>query len=228
MIHLHIFIVLENTWRRYGIPVCVTVQRRCWSAPPACWSAISTPPTTITTAPYSYDGPIQRCWAHLLRDIHDLQTIYPDDASVTQRAGAVQDTYRHATALDHHHQPMRRLTTQLDLERRLLSICQAFLDDPSAAQSKLCRRIQRHIKSLPRTGCGELFVFVAEPQAPPDNNAAERSLRHLVVSRKISGGTRSQQGIHTKMTLASLFGPWRSQGLNTLSACRQLLASPQV
>ncbi len=63
------------------------------------------------SAYHHYDGPIQRCWAHLLRDIHDLQTIYPDDASVTQRAGAVQDTYRHATALDHHHQPMRRLTT---------------------------------------------------------------------------------------------------------------------
>ena len=39
----------------------------------------------------------------------------------------------------------------------------------------------------------ELFVFVAEPEVPPDNNAAERSLRHLVVSRKVSGGTRSDR-----------------------------------
>ena len=43
---------------------------------------------------------------------------------------------------------------------------------------------------------------------------AERSLRPLVVSRKISGGTRSEQGTGTKMTLASLFGTWRAQGLN--------------
>ncbi|PKB57953.1 MAG: hypothetical protein BZY73_00525, partial [SAR202 cluster bacterium Casp-Chloro-G3] len=29
----------------------------------------------------------------------------------------------------------------------------------------------------------ELFVFVADPAVPSDNNAAERSLRHLVTSR---------------------------------------------
>ena len=95
-----------------------------------------------------------------------------------------------------------------------------YRDDPSAAQAKLCRRVEKHIK--------ELFVFVAEPEAPPDNNAAERSLRHLVVSRKVSGGTRSPQGTETKMTLASVFGTWRAQGLNPLTTCRQLLASPQV
>ena len=106
------------------------------------------------------------------------------------------------------------------MERQLLARCRPFLDDPSAVQGKLCRRIKRFIK--------ELFVFVADPAVPSDNNAAERSLRHLVVSRKISGGTRSQQGTDTKMTLASLFGTWRAQGLNPLAACRQLLASPQL
>ena len=102
----------------------------------------------------------------------------------------------------------------------MLALCQPYLDDPSATQSKLCRRIENHIK--------ELFVFVAEPRVPPDNNAAERSLRHLVVSRKVSGGTRSAQGTDTKMTLASIFGTWRAQGLNPLSACRHLLLSPQL
>ncbi len=63
---------------------------------------------------------------------------------------------------------------------------------------------------------------------PQRNNAAERSLRHLVVSRKISGGTRSHQGTDTKMTLASIFGAWRAQGLNPLTACQQLLTSPQL
>ena len=109
---------------------------------------------------------------------------------------------------------------KLALERRLLALCQPFLDDPSATQVKLCRRIERHIR--------ELFVFVAEPDVPADNNAAERSLRHLVISRKISGGTRSEQGTESKMTLASIFGTWRAQGLNPLAACRQLLISPQL
>ena len=69
---------------------------------------------------------------------------------------------------------------------------------------------------------------MGEPAAPSDNNAAERGLRHVVVSRKVSGGARSAQGTDTKMTLNSLFGSWRAQGLNPLAACRQLLLSPQL
>jgi hypothetical protein len=49
-----------------------------------------------------------------------------------------------------------------------------------------------------------------------------------VISRKISGGTRSQAGSDSKMTLASLFGTWRARRLNPLTACRQMLASPQL
>ena len=167
---------------------------------------------------HHYDGPKQRCWAHLLRDIHDRRTLYPDDAPLAQWADAVHELYVQAKTFTHP-QAKRRRTAQLALEQRLLAICQPFLDDPSATQAKLCRRIERHVK--------ELFVFVAEPETPPDNNAAERSLRPVVVSRKISGGTRSNQGTATKMTLASIFGTWRAQGLNPLTACRQLLTSPQ-
>lgn len=48
---------------------------------------------------------------------------------------------------------------------------------------------------------------------------AERSLRHLVTSRKISGGTR--------MTLAS-FVTWRAEGRNPFLACRHLLTYPTL
>ena len=74
----------------------------------------------------------------------------------------------------------------------------------------------------------ELFVFVTESAVPADNNAAERSLRPLVISRKISGGTRSEAGTDSKLTLAPLFGTWRARGLNPLTACHLLLASPQL
>ncbi len=168
---------------------------------------------------HHYDGPKQRCWAHLLRDIHDLRTLYPDDTPLARWADAVHGIYDRAKACTHP-QAKRRRTAQLALERQLLALGQPFRHDPLATQAKLCRRIERHLK--------ELLVFVAEPDVPADNNAAERSLRHLVISRKISGGTRSEQGTQSKMTLAALFGTWRAQGLNPLAACRQLLISPQL
>ena len=175
---------------------------------------------------HHYDGPKQRCWAHLLRDIHDLRALHPEDGSLARWADAVHDVYAKAKAFTHPSEQQRRLAA-LALEHRLLARCRPYLDQPTSAQTRLCRRIKNHIKSLPRTGCGELFVFVAEPEVPPDNNAAERSLRPVVTSRKISGGTRSTQGTDTKMTLASVFGTWRAQGLNTLTECRQLLAPLQ-
>ena len=48
----------------------------------------------------------------------------------------------------------------------------------------------------------ELFIYLSDPSVPSDNNAAERSLRHLVISRKISGGTRSDQGTDSKPVLS--------------------------
>ena len=168
---------------------------------------------------HHYPGLKQRCWAHLLRDIHKLKALYPEDAGHVRWARRVQRLYAKARkwAAAGGRPPHRG---QLALERRLLALCRPFLEDPLAVQGKLCRRIERHIK--------ELFVFVSHPETPSDNNAAERSLRHLVVSRKISGGTRSQQGSDSKMTLASLFGTWRARGLNPLLEIPRLLISPQL
>ena len=166
---------------------------------------------------HHYPGLKQRCWVHLLRDIHDLKALYPQDQKLAQWAGAIHQIYTGAKAFTHPDARQRRRVQQ-QLERELLAHCRPFLEDQAAVQSNLCRRIEKFIK--------ELFVFVAQPAVPSDNNAAERSLRPLVVSRKISGGTRSAQGTDSKLTLASLFGTWRAQGLDPLLSCQLLLTSP--
>ena len=86
------------------------------------------------TAYHHYDGPKQRCWAHLLRDIHHLRALYPDDAPLAKWADAVLELYRRARAFTHPQEASRR-TAQLALKRRLLALCQPFLDDPSATTS---------------------------------------------------------------------------------------------
>ena len=90
---------------------------------------------------------------------------------------------------------------------------------PAPPQRALCQRMVRHV--------ADLFVFVEDPTVPATNIGAARSLRPLVVGRKISGGTRSDDGSTTKMTLESVFGTWRAQGLNPFAECRRLLANPQ-
>ena len=158
-----------------------------------------------------YPGLKQRCWAHLLRDIHDLKGLYPEDAGLAQWAEAVHQVYTEAKAsVLPRAQPGHR--TQLMLEEKLMVLARPFLKDPLAVQGKLCRRMERFIK--------ELFVFVSDPAVPSDNNAAERSLRHLVTSRKISGGTRSGQGTdsnsrHSRHSTKSS-GMWTSRPRFTL------------
>ena len=114
-------------------------------------------------------------------------------------------------------QRSRRVKRQQRYQQQLWSICHPYLVG-DAPMRVLCQRVERFLP--------ELFTFVAEPQSAADNNAAERSLRPPVVSRKISGGTRSGQGSDTKSILTSLFGAWRLQERNPYRALQSVLSKP--
>lgn len=163
-----------------------------------------------------YPGPHQRCWAHLLRDLHALVERHPQDAALAEWAVQVRGVYaraRRVVSAD----PTVREQAQRQCEADLLAVCQPHLDGEASAvpQAVLCRRIAKYLR--------ELFSFVADPAVPSTNNAAERSVRPVVIQRTISGGTRSPQGTGTFTTLATLFGTWRARGLDPLLACRRLL-----
>ncbi len=175
--------------------------------------------TDFYAAYHHYPGLKQRCWAHLLREIHALKEGLPKDAELQNWATEVHAVYARAMRFRSSKEAERARAKQR-FEQRLLAICEPFATDQQAPQRRLCARIQRHLQ--------ELFVFVLEPQVPANNNAAERSLRPLVISRKISGGTRSPTGTRSRMTLASLFGTWAARRLDLDTFCRQLLLSPQV
>jgi hypothetical protein len=179
--------------------------------------AVGTLVTDCYAAYDHYPGVQQKCWAHLWRDMRELERQHPADDGLSGWVNVVAAIYRDATGFSHPDE-RRRMAQRRVLQARLQQACQPFLTDETAPQARLCRRMTKHLDRL--------FTFVVDPAVPPTNNAAERSLRHLVVSRKISGGTRSAQGTQTKLTLASLFTTWRLRGLDPFLACRQMLASP--
>jgi transposase len=164
-----------------------------------------------------YPGPHQRCWAHLLRDLHALKEDHAQDCETVLWAQAVRALYdeaqtfmRTAPQQSEREQCYVRLVSQIEE----LGLLYAKTKHPCQA---LAKRLLRHQD--------ELFQFVLVAGLAADNNLAERSLRPLVVVRKISGGTRSPKGSQTRMTLASIFGTWKARDLNPFMQCLNLLGT---
>lgn len=164
-----------------------------------------------------YPGVQQRCWAHLLRDVRDLRARHPTDAALAAWATGLHDLYTRAVAVAQSGAALAaRRQQKRQAEHEAAALCRPYLAT-GAPQRVLCQRVLDYLPAL--------FAFVLDPAIPPTNNAAERSLRHLVTARKISGGTRSASGTTAKLTLATLFGTWRAEGRNPFLACQELLAS---
>jgi hypothetical protein len=171
-------------------------------------------------AGYNNVGGIQqRCWSHLLRDLHKLKEDHPKNEEVWAWAEAVKALYEKGQELVKREKPppteeeRQKLYTELQEEAKRLGLCYAQQKEHPC--NTLAKRLLRHLD--------ELFPFVRIPGLKADNNTAERSVRPIAVARKISGGTRSTKGSQTRMILRSLFGTWQLRGLNPLQKCRELL-----
>jgi len=173
-----------------------------------------------------YAGRHQRCWVHLLRHLHELGEAQAHEDEVLRWVQGVRAVYDDAQAwLQANERPPQaaRETQYLALLARLQPLGLAYAQNKGHACQALAKRLLRHQD--------ELFQFLLIEGLSPNNNLAERSIRPLVVARKISGGSRSQLGTATRMALHSLFETWHARGLNTLQTCLQLLSQsplPQV
>ena len=166
-----------------------------------------------------YPGKHQRCWVHLLRDLRELKEKQEGSTEAVAWAQKVRALYDEAQDwLARVPQP-----SEWEREAKYKSLaCQAHELGLAYARDKthpcwaLCKRLLRHED--------ELFQFVLVEGLSSNNNLAERSLRSLVIGRKISGGTRSEKGSKVRMALASLFATWKARGLNPFGQCLSLLA----
>lgn len=168
-----------------------------------------------------FDGPKQRCWAHLVRDVETLLHDHGQDAETVAWAEGILSVYAQATIprptgeeglTPQASQAREERARQCEALIRLL--CPAE-PNPGLPYATLAKRLRSHLP--------ELFTFVRDPEVDATNNAAERSLRPLVTIRKISGGTRSQMGSTTCMILYTLAATARMQGKNPTALFQDLL-----
>ena len=90
----------------------------------------------------------------------------------------------------------------------------------------------RAYQDLFRENSHRLYHWADDPQVPAENNLAERELRPLVVARKVSFGSQSQKGAHTREVLMTVLHTLRKQTDNPAQAFRaaldQLAANPDA
>src|SRR6266404_1499167 len=174
--------------------------------------------TLVADAYASYNGvhpkDRQSCLAHIKTKAkeleHELALLQGKaaDSAARQFCQEIQGFVRDACQAHHQlsHGPWRAKAAKKKagaLRRQLRKLCRAPLRYPKAKAFR--KRLLGPEQKL-------LFTCFRRPNVPPTNNQAERSLRPLVIMRKIVQGTRSDHGLENHGVLRSLFETARRQG----------------
>ena len=173
-----------------------------------------------------YAGKHQRCWVHLLRDLHAFREEHAADTETQAWVKEVRKLYEAAQAFVRGAEPPRqeaREAQYVSLVEQVHVLGLQYARVSAHPCHTLAKRLLRHED--------ELFQFVLVAGLSADNNLAERSIRPVVVVRKISGGTQSAEGSKTRMAVASLFETWQARGRNPFEEGVKLLRQtplPQI
>ena len=143
----------------------------------------------------------QLCWAHIVRKFRDLAQSEGMDAPTKQ----------------HHRQAYETLCGIYAEIRgnRLPSLYAKYAVQLTAlAQTAAldCKKLRTYKATL-LTNIPKYLTCLSDSAIPLTNNQAERSLRHLVLKRKISFGSHSKQTAENLAVLLSVFMSKRSENL---------------
>ena len=152
---------------------------------------------------------IQYCYAHLLREVQDLGKEFPEVSEVSQFVGSFAPLLAGAMKLRAQELPPARFREQaLQLKVEIKALVHSPAQHPG---------IQK-IQNIFRDQAARLYHWAQTPAIPADNNRAERELRPLVIARKISFGSQSEQGAQTREVLMSVLYTLRKRTHDVFAA----------
>ncbi len=157
---------------------------------------------------------IQYCYAHLLRDVEDLEKEFPDDREVSTFTAVVIPLLGSAMKL--RNQPITDAEFYAQAAR-LRGEIETAMDSP--ARHMGIRRIQ----DIFRENKHRLYHWSEDRSVPADNNLAERDLRPSVIARKVSYGSVTDAGARTRSTLTSVVTTLRKRGMDSASRIKYVL-----
>jgi len=150
----------------------------------------------------------QLCWSHLLRDFrYHAESPLPHQKEFGESCLRVAERVFAAWREFQASGDRRRLRRQVrPLQRELRALCEQA--KRKSVKARYHRGIARNlVKFWPA-----LWTFVEREGVEPTNNRAERGLRHAVIYRKLSQGSRSERGALATERLLSAAVSCRLQG----------------
>ena len=152
---------------------------------------------------------LQRCWAHLIREV-----------KYVCKDTKLHNAYTWLLDIFEKVKKARLLKRESLLKKRYEELVQE-LDRWAQVYSHYHK--MRKLVTLVKNGKEHWFTCVLHPEIEPTNNLAERGIRKFVIMEKIMGCLRSEQGKITTQIMLSLIGTWKLQGLNPYKELKSIL-----
>ncbi len=165
---------------------------------------------------YRKYGKRLRCLAHIIRKARGLrESCHPEAAEFGKKVHEIMNLFisgiyeaRGDPAID----LMERYSEKLE---ELKTLCEKYRDHEHEKTKKLARELLNDWDAI--------WNVLQYPQMPITNNLAEQALRHWVISRKISYGTRTKQGSRAYTILASVIDTCRQRGVSPWDYIAQVI-----
>lgn len=157
---------------------------------------------------------LQYCYAHLLREVQDLEKYFPDENEIKTFVATTAPLLSLAMGLRNQTISETLFQTQA---KKLASQIQAVMK--SDAKHLGIRRIQ----DIFRDNKKRLYHWAKNRNTPADNNLAERDLRPTVIARKVSFGSQSDAGAKTRSVLMSILVTLKKQKVDVTTHLKNTL-----
>jgi transposase len=129
----------------------------------------------------------QKCLSHLLRDIKYGKEVEKQGESEGEWCERLEEVIKEATEIVKSRQGMGEEEYWQAVERVEAELDRLLIENVRSEEGrKLRKRLLKHR--------GEIFTFLYVEGVPFNNNGSERGIRKAVIHRKISGGSRSDEG----------------------------------
>lgn len=157
---------------------------------------------------------LQYCYAHLLRDVQDVEKEFPDDPEVKTFVSTFAPLL--ATAMSLRSLPLR----DDQFYERAQEIKGQILETIHGSAHHLAIR---RLQEIFHENEDRLYRWAEDRQIPAENNLAERDLRPVVIARKVSFGSQSEAGANTRGVLMTVLHTLKKRASDPCGAFKAAL-----